>query len=56
MNKTLREAFVELYEAPILENLRESLMRRYPDVDFPPIPERGVLDLKEVIKSPYFFS
>lgn len=55
MNRTLRESFVDLYHQPILENLRDSLVRRYPEVDFPPIPERGRLRLEEVLKSPYFF-
>ncbi|XP_047340639.1 DNA-directed RNA polymerase 1B, mitochondrial-like [Impatiens glandulifera] len=56
MNGILREKFVELYEAPILENLLESFEKSFPDLQFPPLPERGDFDLKEVLKSPYFFN
>ncbi|XP_065879768.1 DNA-directed RNA polymerase 1B, mitochondrial [Euphorbia lathyris] len=56
MNKILREKFVELYEAPILENLLESFEKSFPKLNFPPLPERGDFDLKEVLDSPYFFN
>lgn len=55
MNKLLRSCFVELYSKPILEDLRESLVMRYPDVEFPPVPQRGTLDIQEVKDSSYFF-
>ncbi|CAA2967182.1 DNA-directed RNA polymerase 1, mitochondrial [Olea europaea subsp. europaea] len=56
MNKILREKFVELYDAPILENLLESFQQSFPKLDFPPLPERGDFDLREVLASPYFFN
>ncbi|KAL6863818.1 hypothetical protein ACP4OV_016721 [Aristida adscensionis] len=56
MNKILREKFVELYDAPILENLLESFEKSFPHLDFPPLPERGDFDLKDVLESPYFFN
>lgn len=56
MSKILREKFVELYEAPILENLLESFQKSFPKLEFPPLPERGDFDLKEVLKSQYFFN
>lgn len=56
MNKILREKFVELYETPILENLLESFGRSFPGLSFPPLPERGDFDLKDVLDSPYFFN
>ncbi|XP_022993982.1 DNA-directed RNA polymerase 2, chloroplastic/mitochondrial-like [Cucurbita maxima] len=56
MNRILREKFVELYETPILENLLEGFQQSFPVLDFPPLPERGELDLKEVLESPYFFN
>ncbi|MCO5571198.1 hypothetical protein L7F22_024932 [Adiantum nelumboides] len=56
MNQILREKFVELYNQPLLENLLESFQKNFPDVQFPPLPDRGSLDLKEVLKSPYFFN
>lgn len=55
MNATLRDCFIELYSQPILEDLRASLVARFPEVDFPQIPERGKLRLEEVRDSPYFF-
>lgn len=56
MNASLRQQFIDLYEKPLLEDLRQSLQRRCPEVDFPPLPERGDLDMKLVLESPYFFS
>ncbi|CAO2825253.1 unnamed protein product [Amaranthus hypochondriacus] len=56
MNRILREKFVELYEQPILENLLESFQQSFPTLSFPPLPERGDFDLKEVLDSPYFFN
>ncbi|WCJ35758.1 DNA-directed RNA polymerase 1 mitochondrial [Euphorbia peplus] len=56
MNKILREKFVELYETPILENLLESFEKAFPKLNFPPLPERGDFDLREVLDSPYFFN
>ncbi|WJX80869.1 DNA-directed RNA polymerase 2, chloroplastic/mitochondrial [Trifolium repens] len=56
MNRILREKFVELYEAPILENLLENFQESFPSLTFPPLPERGDFDLKEVLESPYFFN
>ncbi|GLT91693.1 hypothetical protein SLE2022_095690 [Rubroshorea leprosula] len=56
MNRILREKFVELYEAPILENLLESFQKSFPTLKFPPLPERGDFDLREVLESPYFFN
>ncbi|RDY07454.1 DNA-directed RNA polymerase 2A, partial [Mucuna pruriens] len=47
MNRILREKFVELYEAPILENLLESFQKTFPTLNFPPLPERGDFDLQE---------
>eukprot|EP01041_Mallomonas_annulata_P008967 gene8967-18555_t len=55
MDLALRESFVELYEVPILENLRTSLQRRYPRVDFPPVPTRGSFNVRDVLQSEYFF-
>lgn len=56
MNQILREQFVELYNIPILENLHENFQRSFPTLTFPPLPERGDFDLKEVLHSPYFFN
>ncbi|XP_004509767.1 DNA-directed RNA polymerase 1B, mitochondrial-like [Cicer arietinum] len=56
MNRILREKFVELYEAPILENLLEDFEKTFPTLKFPPLPERGDFDLRQVLESPYFFN
>ncbi|CAH9092639.1 unnamed protein product [Cuscuta epithymum] len=56
MNTILREKFVALYEKPILENLLESFQQSFPTLTFPPLPERGDLDMKDVLDSPYFFN
>ncbi|KAB1211404.1 DNA-directed RNA polymerase 2B, chloroplastic/mitochondrial [Morella rubra] len=56
MSRILREKFVELYETPILENLLESFQQSFPTLSFPPLPERGDFDLKDVLESPYFFN
>mmetsp|Transcript_11809 Transcript_11809/g.47643 ORF Transcript_11809/g.47643 Transcript_11809/m.47643 type:complete len:339 (-) Transcript_11809:179-1195(-) len=56
MNRVLREKFLELYSRPILEDLEASFRLRYPHLDFPPIPDRGELDITQVLDAPYFFS
>lgn len=56
LNRILREKFVELYETPILEKLLESFQISYPALSFPPLPERGDFDLRDVLESPYFFN
>ncbi|CAN1181129.1 DNA-directed RNA polymerase 2A (Fragment) [Linum perenne] len=56
LNMILREKFVELYEAPILENLLESFEESFPTLSFPPLPERGDFELREVLQSTYFFN
>ena len=56
MSRVLREQFVRLYEEPILEQFRESLVLRYSMVKFPEVPAKGKLDIKKVMDAPYFFS
>jgi DNA-directed RNA polymerase len=46
---------VELYSGPVLENLRDSFVVRFPNAKIPPIPERGTLDINLVKQSQYFF-
>jgi len=55
LGKVLRESFVELYDAHVLEQLRDSLQRRFPQIEFPPVPTRGKFDVKDVLSSDYFF-
>lgn len=56
MNRILREKFVELYEQPILEDLLASFQKQFRKLNFPPLPERGDFDLRDVLESPYFFN
>ena len=56
MSGMLREEFVRLYEQPILENVRSEWEKRFPELDFEPVPARGELDLKLIKDSAYFFN
>jgi DNA-directed RNA polymerase len=55
MNEVLRDCFIQLYEQPLLERLKKSWEIRYPDIEFPDLPQRGNLDLNEVKFARYFF-
>ena len=55
MSDHIRDCFIDLYDHPVLEDLRQSLSMRYPDIDFPPVPQTGELDLGEIRGSKYFF-
>jgi DNA-directed RNA polymerase len=55
MNEALRDCFVELYSQPLLESLKQTWEKRYPNIEFPELPERGDFDLNEVKSAPYFF-
>tara|TARA_R100000482_G_scaffold29413_1_gene9347 strand:- start:7243 stop:8532 length:1290 start_codon:yes stop_codon:yes gene_type:complete len=58
LNKRLREAFVKMYqEHDVLENLFTKAVAELPDgTDVPRPPEKGDLDLNDVLKSDYFFA
>lgn len=56
LNRYIREEFVKLYSEPLLENLLRNFKSSFPELKFPDIPQRGTLDLKEVLNSTYFFS
>ena len=55
MNVVLRESFIELYNRPLLEELRNMWSLRYPSITLPDVPERGELDLNDVRSAPFFF-
>lgn len=55
MNESLRRQFITMHSMPLLENLRESLVLRFPNIRFPQLPARGKLDLNQVMKSQFFF-
>lgn len=56
MNQILREKFVELHGKPLLSDLLDMFKRQYPNVEFPPIPKKGDLNLEAVNSSQYFFN
>ncbi len=55
MNEALRQCFIDLYTRPLLSDLKESWELRYPEVEFPELPELGDMDLNEVKSATYFF-
>ena len=53
----LREAFVEIYRQPILENFTEDVTQNLPEgVELPELPQKGTLDIEGVLESEYFFN
>eukprot|EP00577_Skeletonema_sp_RCC1716_P004615 CAMPEP_0113419448 /NCGR_PEP_ID=MMETSP0013_2-20120614/26785_1 /TAXON_ID=2843 ORGANISM="Skeletonema costatum, Strain 1716" /NCGR_SAMPLE_ID=MMETSP0013_2 /ASSEMBLY_ACC=CAM_ASM_000158 /LENGTH=1175 /DNA_ID=CAMNT_0000306831 /DNA_START=111 /DNA_END=3638 /DNA_ORIENTATION=+ /assembly_acc=CAM_ASM_000158 len=55
MNAILRESFINLYNQPLLQDLKKMWELRYPSIIFPDCPELGDLDLDDVRSAPYFF-
>ena len=56
MSQLLREQFIRLHSRPLLEELRDSFVERYPECEFEDLPPVGDLDLNLVRDSLYFFS
>lgn len=59
MNKAIREAFVNMYSRPVLENFKkqmEELLTKKNAQKIPPIPTYGNLDLEAVKDSEFFCS
>ena len=54
--RLLREAFVEIYRKPILENFVEDITQGIDPKELPELPPKGELDIEEVLKSEYFFN
>ena len=58
--RTLREAFVEMYEVhDVLREIRDEVAALLPGEiaeQLPPLPPKGTLDLRSVLESPYFFA
>ena len=56
--RILRQKFVQMYtDHDVLAEFRDTLVARLgPDVELPPLPERGSLDLNAVLESDYFFA
>jgi len=56
MNEILRDRFIKLHGQPLLENLKESFERRFPQISFPDIRKRGDFHLKNIKDRIYFFA
>jgi len=56
LNKSIREAFVELYEKPVLQDFYEDLCVHLGGQQVPPVPVLGDLDISVVRDSTYLFS
>lgn len=58
LNKILREQFVKLHSAPLLDNLVEDIKKKCPEAarNLPPVPPLGNLRLEDVKDSVYFFN
>lgn len=56
LNEIIRTSFINLHEQRLLETTYESFKECYPDITFPPLPNRGKLDLSKVKESKYFFA
>ena len=59
LRDNLREAFVQQYSAPVLQQFRDELAEQLPEElreKLPPLPEMGTLDLEQVRQSEYFFA
>jgi len=40
----------------LFTQLLDSFQKTFPTLNFPPLPERGDFDLRDVLESPYFFN
>ncbi|MFN3914761.1 MAG: DNA-directed RNA polymerase [Aquabacterium sp.] len=59
LRDNLREAFVEQYSAPVLQQFRDQLLEQLPPekhAELPELPPMGDLDLEQVKQSEYFFA
>jgi DNA-directed RNA polymerase len=56
LNRLLREAFVEQYSRPVLQEFVDSVLGRAKQAKLPPPPAVGGLDLEGVKASEYFFA
>jgi len=55
--RSLREAYVEVFEVDLLKTLRDELQSCLPeDVQLPKLPEYGSLDVEQLNNSTYFFA
>ena len=57
MSSCVREATVKLFSEEILEDFSSQISALLPkSVECPPVPPKGTLDIRDVLKSDYYFS
>lgn len=57
MSSCVRQATVNMFEGEILENFSSEISTLLPSsVSLPPVPPKGTLDIRDVLKSDYYFS
>jgi DNA-directed RNA polymerase len=56
LNRVLREEFVKIYFEPVLQNFLEQQRKAHPGLVLPDPPQRGSLDIRQVVQSDYFFA
>lgn len=54
--RTLREQFMALHSAPLLQQLHGQWCAAFPDAEFDAPPEQGSYNLAEIMEAPYAFS
>ncbi len=53
----LRQSFCQMYQMDVLEEFRREIQGGLPkDVELPPLPQKGTLDINLVLKSDFFFA
>lgn len=55
MNRELRVQFVKLHSRDLLSEMVAEWRSLHPDIEFPDPPERGSLDINQVVDATYFF-
>ena len=59
LSQAIRQAFVQMYSTPVLEEFRSSIVAMLPDnlaKKVPPVPPSGSLNLLQVLSSEFFFA
>lgn len=56
MARCLRAEAVKMFQGNLLEDLREQIQEQVGDIEIPPPPIQGSLDLNDILVSKYFFA
>jgi DNA-directed RNA polymerase, mitochondrial len=56
LHRVLREEFVRMYSAPVLQNFIDQQRKAHSGLTLPDPPQTGDLDIRQVLESPYFFA